>query len=538
MMAAQGWVARNWKTYFQNAVSLKDFRSQLRGNRAQVLWGLYLAFMISIGALIYWSLTGERNMSVAQAQDQLRWFYTWILGLLGTVVMLVAPVLTATAIPAERQNQSFDLLFSSPLELKHFLVGKMISSFRFTAILLFLSLPIASICVLLGGATWTDISCAFLSLLAIAIILTAFSILISSNSQKSIVAIMSSYGVGTIYFIVTIVLGMSSIRSLVSGRGAILELPFFTLLNPFGLAFTSNSFSIIGGYNIPNWILLMLFALAVSKLCLLAAASNLCPGFSKELVSLRIHSIAYSVLNAYTLSVTLMPLFKMAGRGGFAASAPGYSVLGQMICWIAMPILFFFPIITCHGREGGRRFLDGRLFSLPDVLRGSPAGSAPFLLLIILGTVLGGILGALTTSMTSAITEIGYYVLWLVAIWFFMWSLGRLASSLGVTVKAARAIHMIFMVVFVMIIPMFVLFSSAGRNPQQQTNIAQYVSPFGAIQKTSDELLIPTAAAWGGLGLVITVISEFSRKKNANRPPILKDNARTKPPPTPPPFLP
>lgn len=130
--------------------------------------------MIAIGGLIYWSLTSERSMSVAQAQDQLRWFYTWIIGLLGAVMMLVAPVLTATAIPAERQNQSFDLLFSSPLELKHFLVGKMISSFRFTAILLFLSMPIASICVLLGGATWTDIACAFLSLLAIGIILTSF----------------------------------------------------------------------------------------------------------------------------------------------------------------------------------------------------------------------------------------------------------------------------------------------------------------------------------------------------------------------------
>lgn len=98
------------------------------------------------------------------------------------------------------------------------------------------------------------------------------------------------------YFVVTIVLGMSSIRSMMTGRGATLELPFFTLLNPFGLAFTANSVSTIGGYPIPNWILLMLFALAISKLCLVAAASNLNPGFSKELVSLRIHSIAFSAL--------------------------------------------------------------------------------------------------------------------------------------------------------------------------------------------------------------------------------------------------
>lgn len=183
--------------------------------------------------------------------------------------------------------------------------------------------------------------------------------------------------------------------------------------------------------------------------------------------------------------------------------------------------------------------MDGRLFSLPDVLRGSPAGSAPFLLLMIAGSALGGILGALTSSMSSAILEIGGYVLWLTAIWIFMWSLGRLASSMGVTVKAARAIHMIFMVVFIMIIPMFVLIASAGRRPDvNTTRFVQYVSPFSAIQRRDGDLLVTTGIAWGGLGVVITIISEAARKKNAKRPPVIKNYARPNPPPSPPPFLP
>src|ERR1044072_9677517 len=95
-------------------------------------------------------------MSMTDAQHPLKGFYNKIIYLLSTVMWLVAPALTATAIVSERQRKSLDLVFSAPVSPKYYLVGKMLSSYRYVWMLLVLSLPVTAACVVLGGAVWSE----------------------------------------------------------------------------------------------------------------------------------------------------------------------------------------------------------------------------------------------------------------------------------------------------------------------------------------------------------------------------------------------
>jgi hypothetical protein len=146
-----------------NASSMRDFRVQLRGSRSVLLFGAYLLSLITIALLVYSSaIRNGTSVSIVEAQSSLQSFYATVIGLLGGMICLVTPALCATSILTERQRKSLDLVFSAPVSPKYYLVGKMLSSYRYIWMLLVLSLPVTAACVVLGGATWRDVLLGYL----------------------------------------------------------------------------------------------------------------------------------------------------------------------------------------------------------------------------------------------------------------------------------------------------------------------------------------------------------------------------------------
>ncbi|MEA2552748.1 MAG: hypothetical protein QOJ65_924, partial [Fimbriimonadaceae bacterium] len=157
MATVRDWARENFAVYADNATSRRDFRAQLRGNRSFILWMIYLAMLIGLGMLNYSQSVDRGQVSVVQAQAWLQNFYEMIMVLLAAMITLVAPALAATAIVIEKERRSLDLLFSAPVKPKVLLVGKMLSAYRYTWMLLVLSLPVTAVCVVLGGATWSEV---------------------------------------------------------------------------------------------------------------------------------------------------------------------------------------------------------------------------------------------------------------------------------------------------------------------------------------------------------------------------------------------
>ena len=85
-----GWVRRAFGAYFDNATAKKDFRAQLRGNKALLLWGSYIGMLILVAAIVYSGVSSRETMSVSMVQANLRSFYETMMIWLAAIVSIIA----------------------------------------------------------------------------------------------------------------------------------------------------------------------------------------------------------------------------------------------------------------------------------------------------------------------------------------------------------------------------------------------------------------------------------------------------------------
>lgn len=453
-MTATRWLNETLNVYISNATAVRDFRVQLRGNRSVLLFGTYLLVLIVSALLVYSESVRFGVLSVVDAQRRLGDFYQTILLLLGGAISLITPALSATAIVAERQRQSLDLVFSAPVSPRYYLVGKMISSYRYTWMLLILSLPVTAACVVLGGASWSDVLGAYVLLSFHGLILTSLALLVSSFATKPVSAIIWGYAAAAGYLIPATALAAStySFSALDIGRVAN-EAPFYSALSPFFVFNVSDTVTRIAGFDVPNWILAAGVALLISKLCLLGAGSILRPWGGKETAGLRIHGLVYAAAIAlYAGSATASSL--VPSDYGFA--------YGVMLCWGLMPLILVLPTLTCYGFDAERRLVPNGVFKLSAIFDGTPAGALPYILALLTAVSAALLAGAYLGSGRLLGLEVAPYIAFSFGLTGFFWAVGRYASSALIGVRAARIVQFAsFLVLCVLPVPFLMAVAAA-----------------------------------------------------------------------------
>lgn len=432
-MAIGTWIKDARQVYFDNATSVRDYRVQLRGNRSVIFFGLYLIVLITVSMFVYSESVVAGAYSVVDAQRLLREFYGITIGILGGVVALVAPALSATAVVLERQRRSLDLIFSAPVSPRYYLVGKMISSYRYTWMLLVLALPVTAACVLLGGASWMDVLQSYLLLSVHGIVFTALALLMSTVSTKPVSAVIWSYVAAGFYLMVTFAGSASSMMTGMQSMNA--EVPFYAVMNPFLVSFFAGSYTLIGSLEIPNWFISIFVAGAISQLCLLGAGVMLSPKPEVEIRKLRIYSLIYfSFLVGYS-----------AWQSNLSMSQAGLSAF-----WFLSPLVVVIPFLSCFGIDAERRYRPNGMFNIRNIFDGTPAGALPYLLLLIATGFVSSFVGVfLNQSSLAGIRDLGIFAIYTVGFWVLFWAIGRYASSSLVGLKTARAIQF---AVFVLIV--------------------------------------------------------------------------------------
>jgi ABC-type transport system involved in multi-copper enzyme maturation permease subunit len=516
------WLRRNKAVYFDNATSRRDYRVQLRGNRSIWLFAFYLLTLISIAMFVYSQTNGMEQMSISEAQRQLRDFYSVVIVLLGSLITLVAPALTATAVISERQRQSLDLVFSAPTSPKYYLVGKMIASYRFTWMLLVLSLPVTAACVVLGGASWQEVLVAYFLLSAQALLITSVALMMSTVAQKPISAITTTYGLVIIYLVLTASVSATSLAASLSGSGG-RESFFGVCLNPFFVGYTADTYSVIWGVEVSNWILAGLFCLAVAKFCILAAGSLLAPYGGKEVISLRIHGLIYTFVialyvgyTAASASSTIALVGPGPGPLTSGASSKAWLIAGISTFYLLLPLTVCLPLFTCFGFDGERRLYPNGTFRLRSAFAGTPAGGLPYLILIVLSASLGTAAGAYWQSAISPGLPFFAYALFTVGFWLFFWAVGRLTSSLFMGVKTARGLMFaVFATLVILPLPFLSAISSMPNGPSLEDAWEFYIlRPLGT---TSDDRYVQAAIYGLILSLLAFVISRWADGRVARR---------------------
>ena len=215
--------AMSWRNPFKrlldNPVILKELRGRMRGRQAFILLTLYLALIAVLIGVIYLFVAEQASSmgwdpSLRQTVGKVIFAAVVLLELL--LVSFIGPGLTAGAITAERERQTFDLLRTTLLPASSLVLGKLGSAFTYLFLLILTALPIQSLAFLLGGVGIGEMVVASIMLVVTALFFCALGIFFSSYMKRTLTATVTSYGaiLGSFLLIVIVIFLMAYIDTL------------------------------------------------------------------------------------------------------------------------------------------------------------------------------------------------------------------------------------------------------------------------------------------------------------------------------------
>ncbi|MEK7486384.1 MAG: ABC transporter permease subunit [Planctomycetota bacterium] len=146
---------------FSNPVLKRELITSLRKPLSFVLL-FFSVFISSLIVLILW----PENIATSQASIISRKMLQYFISGQLLLIAVMVPASSAGSMTMEKEKLCIDLLISSPIRPFSILIGKYFSSTLFLLILVLCSLPIASICFLVGGVDVGDITQAYLILIS------------------------------------------------------------------------------------------------------------------------------------------------------------------------------------------------------------------------------------------------------------------------------------------------------------------------------------------------------------------------------------
>jgi hypothetical protein len=210
-----------------NPVILKELRGRMRGRQAFILLTVYLALIAVLIGSIYLFVVGQSasigwDPSLRQTVGKVIFAAVVLLELL--LVSFIGPGLTAGAITAEREHQTYDLLRTTLLSASSLVLGKLGSAFTYLFLLILTALPVQSLAFLLGGVGIGEMLVAGIMLVVTGLFFCTLGIFFSSYMQRTLTATVSSYGaiLASFLFIVIVILLMAYIETLTYSTSAVI----------------------------------------------------------------------------------------------------------------------------------------------------------------------------------------------------------------------------------------------------------------------------------------------------------------------------
>ena len=196
-MDKQNIFKRAFNTLWQNPIIVKELRSRMRRKRSYVILTLFLIFSAGIVSLVYFGVAGTNDFypdpDVRRTLGQAI-FLTVVLLQLGAV-NFVTPAFTAGSIASERENQTYDLLRTTPVSAKDIVRGKLLSGLLFTLLLLIATIPMQSMAFLFGGIELPELIIATLMIVVTATVFSAVGIYASTLLKRSVPATILAYAI-------------------------------------------------------------------------------------------------------------------------------------------------------------------------------------------------------------------------------------------------------------------------------------------------------------------------------------------------------
>jgi ABC-type transport system involved in multi-copper enzyme maturation permease subunit len=197
-----------------NPIIQREFIGLMRTRRALAMQvGLILALAAMV--LLRWPSDAKVDLTGTQSIQVLQLFGYGLM----VALILLAPIVPATAMVREKQQGTLELLLNSPMSPASILLGKLLGVLGFLLLMLALSLPAAAACYAMGGVTMPKLFIVYLILTLLSVQFASLGLLVSSYSNTTDAALRFTYG--WILVLAVVVLGPHQfLHGLVEGPAA------------------------------------------------------------------------------------------------------------------------------------------------------------------------------------------------------------------------------------------------------------------------------------------------------------------------------
>jgi ABC-type transport system involved in multi-copper enzyme maturation permease subunit len=175
-----------------NPILKKDLRVTSRTMKFS--WGLF-AFeaVLTLIFLLAISIIYNENDGYVEIYKALVWLFPIIGATELSIVALIMPIETASAITSEREKQTFDILLTTVMTPKAIIRGKVLAAVMHIMTFIVASIPLMALSFTAGGISWWVLFAYLLLVFIFAYFVGSIGIFCSTITKKSIASIIISY---------------------------------------------------------------------------------------------------------------------------------------------------------------------------------------------------------------------------------------------------------------------------------------------------------------------------------------------------------
>ncbi|MBN2292445.1 MAG: ABC transporter permease subunit [Pirellulales bacterium] len=182
-----------------NPVLQRELLVNLRMYRAFILLFVYIALL---GMVVFAAWPSDTRLDLTEGARQTRsdgvnppgtklvnMFF------LGQYILmaLMTPSFAAGAIAGEKERKTYEMLLASPMHPTAIVLGKLLASLSYLAVLVFASLPIVMLCLPLGGMSLWEVFATYVAMAASIVTFGMISLAASSFFTRSVASLLVSY---------------------------------------------------------------------------------------------------------------------------------------------------------------------------------------------------------------------------------------------------------------------------------------------------------------------------------------------------------
>ncbi len=172
-----------------NPVLVKELRGRMRGARAFVILTVFLLVLAVPTTLLY--LTAASTVRFDQFNAGQTIGKTLFLGIVTVAliqVLIVVPGQAASALTAEKERETYDLLISTLLPPWKIIIGKLLAALAYALLLIVAVIPFMALSFFFGGVTVLEVVLALVGLLVTVVLFGSSGILWSVIMRRSLAA--------------------------------------------------------------------------------------------------------------------------------------------------------------------------------------------------------------------------------------------------------------------------------------------------------------------------------------------------------------